>query len=666
MIGRILGNRYELLQKIGEGGMAIVYKAKCTILNRFVAVKILKPEYSNNADFMAKFQREALATASFSHSNIVSIYDVGSDDNINYIVMELVNGKTLKEYIRENAPLDVETTLKISIQIAKALECAHKNKIIHRDIKPHNILITEEEVIKVTDFGIAKAASAETITHTNKVIGSAHYFSPEQAKGKIVDNRTDIYSFGIVIYEMVTGRVPFDGETAVAVALKHIQEEMVPPINLVPSLPRSVNNLILKATQKEVSKRYNNVTDMLIDLIRIEKNKGYIVTPANVEDEYTTVMDMTQIQNTVYVEKKAINKLLNDEDDYEDEDDDEDYEDDDDHKKGTTAWKKVLILGGALILTILLGVFAGNIIYSKGEGNSNTKENPRVPTIIGLSEEKAKAKVEELDLVFVVLGKEKSDEPVGTVISVFPNEGTEVKKKSEVSVRISSGPEETTVPEVIGLGKSVAQNQIVGKGLKVGNITEEYDDDVPVDAVISTDPAPNTKVKKGSTVNIVVSKGSKVKYQKAPDLTNKTLSEAESILAVSNLKLGTQSPVQTDDKSKDGKIFNQGVEPGTKVQEGTEINVNYYQYVDPDAGKIEVKNVTGKTVAEAISELKSLGFTNVTAKYQSDTGAVADSDVVIYQSPLSGKIYPEDAITLTVKDPEPNEDSKDPEKPSNP
>ncbi len=664
MIGRILGNRYKLLEKIGEGGMAIVYKAKCTILNRFVAVKILKPEYSNNADFVDKFQREALATASFSHNNIVSIYDVGSEDNINYIVMELVTGKTLKEYIRENAPLDVETTLKISIQIAKALECAHKNKIIHRDIKPHNILITEEEIIKVTDFGIAKAASAETITHTNKVIGSAHYFSPEQAKGKIVDTRTDIYSFGIVIYEMVTGRVPFDGETAVSVALKHIQDEMIPPINLVPSLPRSINNLILKATQKEVSKRYNNVTDMLIDLIRIEKNKGYIVTPANVENEYTTVMDATQIQHTVNVVKKDIQSALNEKDDYEDEEDDyedeEEYEDDNDR---TSVWKKILLIGGALVLFILLGVFAGNLIYNNTSGDKPSKnENPKVPAIMGLKEADAKAKVEELELTFVVLGKDKSDEPVGTVIAVFPNEGTEVKKKSEVRVRISKGPEEKKVPEVLGFGKSVAQNQIVNAGFKVGTITEDYDDEVPVDAVISTDPAPGTMAKKGSTVNIVISKGSKVNYSKAPDLTNKTISEAESILAVSNLKLGNQSPVQTDDKSKDGKIFNQSIEKGTKVQEGTAIDVNYYQYVDPDAGKIEVKNVTGKTVAEAISELKSLGFTNVTAKYQSAAGSVLDNDVVIYQSPLSGKLNPEDAITLTVKDPEPVKPGEDEEK----
>lgn len=663
MIGKILGNRYELIEKIGEGGMAVVYKAKCAILNRFVAIKILKPEYSNNEDFMGKFKREALATASFSHNNIVGIYDVGSEDNINYIVMELVSGKTLKEYIRENAPLDVETTLKISIQIAKALECAHKNKIIHRDIKPHNILITEDEIIKVTDFGIAKAATAETITHTNKVIGSAHYFSPEQAKGKVVDNRTDIYSFGIVLYEMVTGRVPFDGESAVAVALKHIQEPIVPPINLVASLPRSINNLILKATQKEVTKRYNNVTDMLVDLIRIEKNKEYIVNPTNVDSEFTTVMDVTQIQDTVNLAMKNNIKPV-----VEDEDEDEDNQDDDDNEGGITVWKKILMIGGGVLLIILLGIFAGTLINNNLEGKSETTKKLTVPTIMKLKEADAKAKVEEKGLVFVVLGKDKSDEPVGTVIAVFPNEGTEVKKKSEVKVRISSGQEEITVPEVTGLGKSVAQNQLVNEGLKVGKITEEYDDDIPVDAVISTDPAVNTKVKKGSTVNLVISKGSKVKYQKAPDLMNKTISEAETILSVSNLKLGTKNPVQTDDKSKEGKIFNQSVDSGTKVQEGSEINVNYYEYVDPDAGKKQVVDVKGKTVSQATNELNQAGFTNIEFKYESADGSVSNDDKVVSQDPSSGKANPDDLITLIVKDPEkpapkPDEDKGKPVKP---
>ncbi len=607
MIGTMLGNRYELIEKIGEGGMAVVYKAKCRILNRFVAIKILKPEYSNNSEFMEKFRREALATATFSHSNIVNIYDVGSEGNINYIVMELVNGKTLKEYIRENAPLSMDSTLKISIQIAKALECAHKNKIIHRDIKPHNILINEEGVIKVTDFGIAKATSSDTITHTNKVIGSAHYFSPEQAKGKIVDNRTDIYSFGIVIYEMLTGRVPFDGESAVAVALKHIQDTIVPPKVLVPEVPDSLNNLVIKATQKEVIKRYNNVTDMLIDLMRIENNNKYIVTPSNMDNDYTTVMDATQIQNTMYASnlgKKLTNKDMDDE---EEEEEDEDYEDYDGEKRKTSTWKKVLIVGGALLLTILLGVFVGTSIYNKG--NSNVKKDElRVPKIIGLTEDEAKDAVEKLGLTYVVLGEEASDKPAGTIIAVFPSEGTAVKKESEVRVRISTGPGEIEVPDVVKLGKSVAQDHIVTQGLKVGKITEDYSEEIEEGAVISTNPAAKTKVKKGDTVDIVISKGSRIKKTQVPDLIGLTLKEAEQVLAVVNLKLGSTTAVITDDISRDGKIFNQSEPALTSVQENEKISVNYYQYKDPDEGKVEVPNFIGRTIEDAQATANSLGF----------------------------------------------------------
>lgn len=604
MIGTMLGNRYELIEKIGEGGMAVVYKAKCRILNRFVAIKILKPEYSNNSEFMEKFRREALATATFSHSNIVNIYDVGSEGNINYIVMELVNGKTLKEYIRENAPLSMDSTLKISIQIAKALECAHKNKIIHRDIKPHNILINEEGVIKVTDFGIAKATSSDTITHTNKVIGSAHYFSPEQAKGKIVDNRTDIYSFGIVIYEMLTGRVPFDGESAVAVALKHIQDTIVPPKVLVPEVPDSLNNLVIKATQKEVIKRYNNVTDMLIDLMRIENNNKYIVTPSNMDNDYTTVMDATQIQNTMYASnlgKKLTNKDMDDE---EEDEEDEDY---DGEKRKTSTWKKVLIVGGALLLTILLGVFVGTSIYNKG--NSNVKKDElRVPKIIGLTADEAKDAVEKVGLTYVVLGEEASDKPAGTIIAVFPSEGTAVKKESEVRVRISTGPGEIEVPDVVKLGQSVAQDHIVTQGLKVGKITEDYSEEIEEGAVISTNPVAKTKVKKGDTVDIVISIGSRIKKTQVPDLIGLTLKEAEQVLAVVNLKLGSTTAVITDDISRDGKIFNQSEPAMTSVQENEKISVNYYQYKDPDEGKVEVPNFIGRTIEDAQATANSLGF----------------------------------------------------------
>lgn len=612
MIGTVLGNRYELLEKIGQGGMAVVYKAKDTLLNRFVAVKILKPEYSNNDDFMDKFRREALATASFSHNNIVGIYDVGCDNNINYIVMEYVKGKTLKQYINENAPLSTATVLKLAIQIAKALECAHKNRIIHRDIKPHNILITEDEIAKVTDFGIAKATSGETITHTNKVIGSAHYFSPEQAKGKIVDNRTDIYSFGIVMYEMVTGQVPFDGDSAVAVALKHIQEPLIPPKELVPSIPDSLNNVILKATQKEAVKRYNNVTAMLIDLLRIEKDPLYSVPVSNTDNELTTVMDTTQLHNTINADRNKTNRF-EDEDDEEDIDEDDDYDDEDDgnrrKKNGPGKWKKTLLIAGAVILLIVLGTLTGIYAFNRSNGNGSAKDEIAVPEIKGLKEDEAKKKVEEAELTFTVLGTEESDEEEGTVIAVYPDEGTKVKKKSEVRVRISAGAKETKVPDVKGLGKSVAQNTITSQGLKVGELSEEYSDDVPAGAAIKTNPEANTAVKKGATIDIVISKGTETKYSKVPKLIGADISEVEGLLKSAGLKVGSTNAVTTDDKSKDGQVFNQNIGAGTNVQPDSTVDVNYYKYVEPAKKMVQIPSgLVGKTAEQAKIEIADLGL----------------------------------------------------------
>lgn len=622
MIGTVLGNRYELLEKIGEGGMAVVYKSRCNILNRFVAVKILKPEYSNNEEFMEKFKREALATATFSHNNIVGIYDVGRQDNINYIVMEYVKGKTLKEYIKENAPLSTGTTLKISIQIAKALECAHKNKIIHRDIKPHNILITEDEVVKVTDFGIAKATSSETITHTTKIMGSAHYLSPEQAKGKIVDNRTDIYSFGIVMYEMVTGKVPFDGETAVAVALKHIQDPIIPPKSLVPSIPEGLNNVILKATQKEVAKRYNNVTAMLVDLMGIQMDPLYSVSPSNIDSEYTTVMDATQIQNTINAARGMKKDFRNSDEEHDDDDFDDDFDEDDDEddnylgnrrggrKKGPEKWKKTLIILGAVVIVVTLGILTGIAVFNSGNKGKDKVDNTitKIPSIMGLSEAEAKTKLEESGLKFALLPSEESEKEEGTVIRVWPEEGKEVKKESEVKVTLSAGLAEIEVPDVTGLGKTVAQNTLVARGLKIGNITEEYSDDYEVGAVVNTDPAASTRVKKGSIVNIVVSKGSKVKYTRVPDLNGYLIDDASKILETSNLKLGSTTAVITSDINLDGKIFNQSLDEGSKQQYGAEVNVNYYKYKDPDEGKVEVGTYIGLTKEEAQSKIEALGL----------------------------------------------------------
>jgi serine/threonine protein kinase len=632
MIGTILGSRYQLIEKIGEGGMAVVYKAKCLLLNRYVAVKILKEEYSNNFEFMNKFRKEAAAAASFSANNIVNIYDVGSDNNINYIVMELINGKTLKEVIHERGRLSVDDTLSIGIQIAKALECAHKNGIIHRDIKPQNILVTDDGTVKVTDFGIAKAASSDTITHTSKVIGSAHYFSPEQAKGKIVDYRTDIYSLGIVLYEMITGRVPFDGDSAVSVALKHIQEPIISPKLIISNVPDNLSNLILRATEKEPARRYQTSSDILSDLKKIQNNYSFTVMNSKSENDFTRVMDPIDV-------KTATSNYNNE--DMDEDDDDSDIED----KVGIDNKKKRWIIASVVIvLAIVVGVFAGGKFFNAKSDNGENKTETKVPTIMNLPKADGQKAVEDLGLKFVVLSEEKNDKPKDTIIAVFPNEGTAVKKDSEVRVRISSGPEESELPDFTKMEKNTAQDYIVNLGLRVGKITEENSEDVSQGSVIKSDPAAGAKVKKGDIVNLVISKGSAVKYTTVRDLTGLTIEGAKQVLETSKLKFGDATAVQTDDKSRDGKIFNQSIAPNTKVKEQEVISVNYYKYKDPDEGKITVPDFRDRTYDDAKALASKLGL-------KLEVNGKKEGKIVNQSIPADQKVEKDTSIVVTLEKP---------------
>lgn len=650
MIGTILGSRYELIEKIGEGGMAVVYRAKCRLLNRYVAVKILKEEYTTNFEFMDKFRKEAAATASFSHNNIVNIFDVGVEGKYNYIVMELVNGKTLKKVIHEKGNLPYEEVISIGIQIAKALECAHRNGIIHRDIKPHNILVTEDGTVKVTDFGIAKASNTDTITHTSKVIGSAHYFSPEQAKGKVVDFRTDIYSFGIVLYEMATGKLPFDGDSPVSIALKHIQEPVIPPSAINYNIPVGLSNLIMKAIEKEPIKRYQTDTEILNDLKKMQNNQDYtIVQNTNIDEDYTRVMDPIQVEKI----KSAYKKSNFEEEDFDD-DDDDDFEGEEPKKKGTSKKvdkkkKKMIIISFATIFLVILGIFSGNI-YSKMVNPSSSKEI-KIPGIIGKTEAQGKKMIEDLGLVFVVDGEEKSDKPKGTIIRCIPDVGTTVKKKFQVKVILSAGPEEFKLLDFRNLSSENAQNQIVSLGLRVGTVTPENNETYAEGTVIRQDPQPEALVKKGDTVNIVVSKGSSIKSTIVPSLKGESIDAADSILSISNLKLGEKVPVITDDISKDGIIFNQSIEAGTKVKEQEVINVNYYKYEEPKPEKVTVPDFRGETVRRAKDLAASLEL-NVQVSGN-------DDDIVESQDITEGtKIDKGETIKLTVKVKEPEEDDK--------
>lgn len=569
-MNNILGNRYELIEKVGEGGMAEVYKAKCKLLNRFVAVKILKDEYSNNTEFVNKFNREASAVASLSHNNIVNIYDVGSENNINYIVMEFVKGKTLKQIIKEKGKLKCSEAINIAIQISKALECAHKNNIIHRDIKPHNILVTDENLVKVTDFGIAKASNSVTIINTTKVVGSAHYFSPEQARGSIVDARTDIYSLGVVLYEMVTGRVPYDGETPVSLALKHIQEPLTPPQKINPDIPNSLNNLILKAMEKDPISRYQTAKEMLSDLEMLKKDYNYTILNTSIDNEYTRIMDPIKLEDF--------------DDDDKDFEDDQDYEEDNkaSRKKGkgnsiNSKTKKNILISILAVLVLSLGAISGYFFMSSGSNASVT-----VPNIIGLKEDEARKLLESKKLSFVPSERVKSEKPEGTVLRCYPDVNTKVKIKTPIRATISAGHKGLTMPNLKGIDLKSAQEILRNYGLELGDVSYDYSNSVAEGSIISQNPEIDSNINKGDRVDFVVSKGSREQGVEVPNLIGEDMINVDGILNKNNLRVGETKAVFTDNKKLDGKVKSQSP-VGGKVRKNSKVNITYYKFTKEQA-----------------------------------------------------------------------------------
>lgn len=626
MIGTVLGNRYELLQKIGEGGMAEVYKAKCNLLNRFVAIKILKQEFSNDNEFVEKFKREATAVASLSDSNIVNIYDVGSQGNINYIVMEFIDGKTLKELIVEEKRLNWNSAAKIAIEICKALDCAHRNNIIHRDIKPHNVLVTKEGMVKVTDFGIAKASNSVTITNSSKVMGSAHYFSPEQAKGSFVDTRTDIYSLGIVMYEMVTGRVPYDAESPVSIALKHIQEPAVPPIQVNDTIPESFNRIILKAIEKEPIRRYQNVKELMFDLKAVLNNEQVDTTSNNFDSDMTRAMDPVVLNEKGNSNDKIDDPIMGSPN----------------GKKGIDKKKKRMIMFAAIaVLVIAIGAVAGFFAYSKFLGGGSSSD-VTVPTIVGLSQDDAKKAVEALKLKFTVSQKITSDKPVGTVVQCYPDQGTKVKASSEVRVYISDGNTSSSVPNVINMDISSAKDVITNGGFKVGEITYAYSAAVPTDSVISQTPDPDSKGDSNTKVNLVVSKGAEVKNVPVPDLSGKTYDQASALLSNAKLKIAKGTEVAGTESSTEGAVASQDIKAGTNVQENSTVTVRLYgKYTAPT---YPVPSVVGSKVVDAKSKYPD--WTITISNPSGDTTADQNANI-ISQTPPSGN-SPTKVITVKI------------------
>ena len=637
MIGEILGNRYEIEEKIGEGGMSVVYKARCNKLNRYVAVKVLKKEMSDNEDIVNKFKREATAIAALSDNNIVNILDVGSQDDVNYIVMEYVKGKTLKELIKQFGKLNYETAITIAIQIAKALECAHKNNIIHRDVKPQNILVTEEGLIKVTDFGIAKSTSSATLTNTTTIMGSAHYFSPEQAKGTLVDNRTDLYSLGVVLYEMVTGRVPFEADSPVTIALKHIQEEVVPPKQINSKIPESLNKLIIKAMEKDPGMRYQNARDIINDLQKIKEDPNAVINNVveNEENEHTIIMGSVNAPDNT----KSVNKALEDEY-YEDDEDDEYYDDDyydedddDDEYDGKKKKKKSyknLIIGVAVVLgLLLLGVGA----FAISGGFSGTK-TVKVPDLKGMTLEEAKKAIEDAGLEYVDAGTEKSDEEEGTVIKFDPEAGKEVEKGSEVRVITSAGVTKIKMPNLVEETEADAKATLDKLNLKNYDIKYEFSDDIEKGKVISTNPEKDKEITEDAAITIVVSEGKKTTYQPMPDLIGKDRDEAIRELTKLNLDGSVVGEVEVTDEKLVGKIAWTSHAYGTSVAEGTKIQLKI--------GKLKEEKVfvdsfikVGMKASDAKKALEDAGFTKVVIN--------GDSNGVVV------KWDPPEAITKSTK-----------------
>ena len=572
IIGRTIANRYEIISKTGVGGMATVYVARDKVLNRDVAVKVLKDEFTTDEEFVKRFNSEAQAAASLTHANIVSIYDVGNEDGIYYIVMELVRGKTLKQIINEEGALPWKWSVNIATQIASALETAHKNNIIHRDIKPHNIIITEDGVAKVTDFGIAKAVSNSTITAFGTTIGSVHYFSPEQAKGGYTDAKSDIYSLGVVMYEMLTGKVPFDADTSVSVALKHMQEDPVPPIEINPNIPKAVNDIILKAMQKEPMARYQTATAMIRDLAQALKNPdGEFVEEEDLDDGLTRRMNAI----TEDVVKNSKNKK----------------------KKNKVAvffesHPKTKVLA---IIVLCLVIFAGSIAITSAILNANSVKDVQIPNLVGMTEAEAKAELAKYKLVYEKSGEDYNSEvEAGKVFEQNPgySDNYTVKEKSTVSVKISKGTEQTTVPKVAGMTYEEAVAELEKNKLKAEKI-EETSKTIKEGIVISQETDANTTANAGDTVKIHVSIGTGVNQVVMPNVLGKTEADAKSALEAKNLVVNIEYGEDTN--KENGEVLKQSVKSGENIDEGTEvtITVNKLAVVNKVPLKINVKEITG-------------------------------------------------------------------------
>ena len=615
MIGMILGDRYELLEVIGEGGMSIVYKARDRKLNRLVAAKVLKKEFADNKDISEKFKKEATAIANLSDMNIVNVLDVGheDEDNTDYFIMELVEGKTLKDIIISNGRISWSTSCTIAIQIAKALDCAHRNGIVHRDVKPQNIIITEHGDVKVTDFGIAKSVTASTITNTTTVMGSAQYLSPEQAKGTFIDCRTDLYSLGIVLYEMVTARLPFDGESPVTIALKHIQEEAIPPKELNNTIPESLNNLIIKSISKDPVLRYQTAKDMISDLQKIKENPMTIIQSSSANDSgKTIIMSPIKVDTDNKVNKISKSATLQHKQDDEDEEEFNDYN----LKKKNKKSSKGLIVGSIIVVLLLVGIFTTMFL---------TKREPqqvKIPNIVGTNFNDAKKELEALGLKLETERTENSDKPDGEILSSDPAVDTMIQKGSIVKVIISSGEEKVIVPNLRDYEENVIKQYLDSKGFRY-ELNYEFNDNIEKGYYISQEPKAGTEINKDDVIYVTISKGPEMKLVKVKNYIGYNVKDAKADLESKKFIVNIIEE-ETDRQSEDGKVIDQPVKD-IEVKEGTTVDLYVGKYVEPIIDITQLIS-EGMLLSDAIVTLESNKI-----KYTVDGGMPLDKETDQYK-----------------------------------
>lgn len=587
MGSRVLAGRYELLEKVGEGGMAVVYKARCRLLNRFVAIKILKPEYVKDIKFIENFRRESQAAASLNHPNIVNVYDVGKEGNIHYIVMEFIEGRPLSEIIKEQAPLNPAKAVSITKQVAQALAVAHSHNIIHRDVKPHNILITEDETAKITDFGIAKAVNTGTIVgNTRTVMGSVHYFSPEQARGGYVDEKSDLYSLGIVLYEMLTGEVPFDAENPVSVAVMHMNEEITPPSRIVPSIPRELEAIVLKATDKFQVNRFRDANEMV----------GALEDLNYASDLSFFAVDRKSSRGQDLRGERKKNKKLKDreyedrEDEYEDSYDDYDDYDDrprkrkkDSKNKSGRKNKKITTL--AIVLALLVALPASYFIYNGVSGLFNKKE-VKVPDVTGMTYKEAEIELDDYGLKIEKgnMVKDSDEYNPGEICAQDPEPGEKIKEGSTVTVDIVKKSKKGKVPNLKGKSFQEAVEALEEAGYKLGYVEKE-DSNLPKDVVTRTLPEAGEKLKKGSEVKLWVSRGEEDTV-KMPNLVGETLENATSMLE--GLGLIRRVTYVNSESQPENYVTWQQYRPNTKLKKGDRVNIKVSKGSEVKEGKATV------------------------------------------------------------------------------